>query len=157
MEGDTSTTHESIDHGDDNQKASEEVKDLNKDKSYCDVIPIIISHSFDNQVSALVRKEERSIPIEIIGTIDEIEEDDETLPYPLEIKSNRTSLIITHDDGTTEENECEVTCLGVTPDFGCKSDLQIEEIILESMMSLEKVTDNDQVKFNNEFLISSNV
>ena len=141
MEGDTSIKSNN-DH-----ETSEETKAIIEDNTYCDIIPIIVTAASDNQVIQY-RKEERSIPIEIIGTIDEIDENEEAFPYPLEIKSNRTSLIITHDDGTTEENECEVTCLGVTPDFGCKNDLHIEEIILENIKSGENVTDNEKVNLN---------
>ena len=142
MEGDTSVK------SNDDHEASEEVI-VNEDKTYCDIIPIIVTEASDKQVIQY-RKEERSIPIEIIGTIDEIDENEETFPYPLEIKSNRTSLIITHDDGTTEENECEVTCLGVTPDFGCKKDLHIEEIIQENMNIVDKVLDFEEVNLHSQ-------
>ena len=54
---------------------------------------------------------------------------------PGEIPSNRTSLIITHEDGTVEENEGEVTCLGLTPDLDRKSKIIIEEFYQETQTS----------------------
>ena len=54
---------------------------------------------------------------------------------PPEITSNRTSLIITHEDGTVEENEGEVTCLGLTPDVERKSKIFIEEVSQENQAS----------------------
>ena len=95
MEGDTSV--KSID----DHEASEEVTIVNEDKTYCDIIPIIVTEASDKQVIQY-RKEERSIPIEIIGTIDEIDENEETFPYPLEIKSNRTSHLIFCSQSGTE-------------------------------------------------------
>ena len=47
---------------------------------------------------------------------------------PIDIPSNRTSLIITHEDGSVEEHEGEVTCLGVTPDVDRRSKVLIEEV-----------------------------
>ena len=72
----------------------------------------------------------------------------------LEIGSNRTSLIITHDDGTVEENEGEVTCLGLTPDVDRRSRIIIEEISQENKTSpgLEEAAaapPDPQVRFNN--------
>jgi len=57
--------------------------------------------------------------------------------------SNRASLIITHEDGSTEENECTVTCLGVSSDSQNTTGLQIEELgqdILKDKLSDEKLT-----------------
>jgi len=56
--------------------------------------------------------------------------------------SNRASLIITHEDGSTEENECTVTCLGVSSDSQNTTGLQIEELgqdILKDKISDEKL------------------
>ena len=47
--------------------------------------------------------------------------------------SNRGSLIITHEDGSTEENECTVTCLGISSDLGRNQGLQIEEISQDTL------------------------
>ena len=49
--------------------------------------------------------------------------------------SNRTSLIITYEDGTVEENDGEVTCLGLTPDIERKSKIIIEEVSQENQTS----------------------
>ena len=49
--------------------------------------------------------------------------------------SNRTSLIITYEDGTVEENDGEVTCLGLTPDIERKSKIFIEEVSQENQTS----------------------
>ena len=59
----------------------------------------------------------------------------------LEIVSNRTSLLITHEDGTMEDCEGEVTCLGLTPDVDRKSKIIIEEVSQENQTSpqLEEV------------------
>ena len=54
---------------------------------------------------------------------------------PLETSSKRTSLIVTHEDGTVEENEGEVTCLGLTPDLDRKSKIIIEEFYQETQTS----------------------
>ena len=59
---------------------------------------------------------------------EEEEEENATAGVPLDVPSNRTSLIITHEDGTVEENEGEVTCLGLTPDLERKSKISIEEV-----------------------------
>ena len=89
---------------------------------------------------------ERSIPIEILGrnvmviyclyhsiascragSIEDVEEEEEESVFAVDIPSKRTSLIITHEDGTVEENEGQVTCLGLTPDFDIRSKVSIEE------------------------------
>ena len=88
---------------------------------------------------------ERSIPIEILGrnvmviyclynsiascragSIEDVEEEEESI-FAVDIPSKRTSLIITHEDGTVEENEGQVTCLGLTPDCDIRSKVSIEE------------------------------
>eukprot|EP00092_Neocalanus_flemingeri_P076165 GFUD01094436.1.p1 GENE.GFUD01094436.1~~GFUD01094436.1.p1 ORF type:complete len:531 (+),score=152.86 GFUD01094436.1:94-1686(+) len=97
---------------------------------------------------------ERVIPIEIIGTISDVLEEDidvdqfvESLNSDINIskppkrgqstpdkpKSNRSSLIITHEDGTTEENDCVVTCLGVSSESIGSQGLTIEEISQDTL------------------------
>eukprot|EP00092_Neocalanus_flemingeri_P033900 GFUD01036864.1.p1 GENE.GFUD01036864.1~~GFUD01036864.1.p1 ORF type:complete len:1534 (+),score=418.92 GFUD01036864.1:96-4697(+) len=97
---------------------------------------------------------ERVIPIEIIGTISDVLEEDidvdqfvESLNSNINIskppkrgqstpdkpKSNRSSLIITHEDGTTEENDCVVTCLGVSSESIGSQGLTIEEISQDTL------------------------
>ena len=79
----------------------------------------------------------------------EEEEEDKPGSDPLDISSQgisldnveagsaRTSLIITYEDGTVEENEGEVTCLGLTPDIDRKSKIIIEEVSQENQTSPE--------------------
>ena len=108
----------------------------------------IIENSEDEEPK--LENDERYIPIEIVigkrkeyykefnianhtkGTMEEEEEEEEnaTAGVPLDVPSNRTSLIITHEDGTVEENEGEVTCLGLTPDLERRSKISIEEVII---------------------------
>ena len=104
---------------------------------------------------------ERVIPIEIVGGIEEGSEDEieidkyveslninvnKSLPPKSDSQnssSNRASLIITHEDGSTEENECTVTCLGVSLESGVGQGLHIEEIsqdILKDKLDDEKLT-----------------
>ena len=96
------------------------------------------------------------IPIEIIGQVSDVSEDeididnfveninskkDAARPTESAIakgdtdnsSSNRGSLIITHEDGSTEENECTVTCLGISSDLGRNQGLQIEEISQDTL------------------------
>jgi len=99
---------------------------------------------------------ERQIPIEIIGQIGEVSEDEIDIDNFVEninakinkskppkgdkvqndlekSSSNRASLIITHEDGSTEENECTVTCLGISSDSAGDHGLQIEEISQDTL------------------------
>ena len=84
--------------------------------------------------------------VEIIGTILDLDESDIQQLLSEELKSNRTSLIITHEDGSTEETETEVTCLGVTPEGGQRNSLFIQEIVMAANnipKELGKQNDND--------------
>ena len=102
---------------------------------------------------------ERVIPIEVIGNISDVSEEDidiekfveninsnvnskppKSRSNPDTPKSNRASLIITHEDGTTEENECVVTCLGVSSDSSGSQGLTIEEISQDTLKG--KLTDD---------------
>ena len=107
---------------------------------------------FKNESQLLRTVELRQIPIEIIEKVDsflnvnktcDVESEVESMGSFLDLdessiqqlltvglKSNRTSLIITHEDGTTEETETQVTCLGVTPEANPRNSLHIQEIVL---------------------------
>ena len=107
---------------------------------------------FKNESQLLRAVELRQIPIEIIEKVDSFLKVNETCDVESEVesmgsfldldessiqqlltvglKSNRTSLIITHEDGTTEETETQVTCLGVTPEANPRNSLHIQEIVL---------------------------
>ena len=98
-------------------------------------IPIEILRVDANLKSKSIMKlcEDRQEFIESVGSIEDTEEDTNVQMLVSEgVQSNRTSLIITHEDGTTEENECEVTCLGLTPDLDRKSKIIIEEVSQEN-------------------------
>ena len=76
-------------------------------------IPIEILRVDANQNSKSIMRlcEDGQEFIESVGSIEDTEEDTNVQMLVSEgVQSNRTSLIITHEDGTTEENECEVTC-----------------------------------------------
>ena len=107
---------------------------------------------FKNESQLLRTVELRQIPMEIIEKVDsflnvneicDVESEVESMGSFLDLdessiqqlltvglKSNRTSLIITHEDGTTEETETHVTCLGVTPEANPRNSLHIQEIVL---------------------------
>ena len=69
----------------------------------------------------------------LLGPIEEDEDDCKESSSPVDIPSNRTSLIITHEDGSVEEEEGEVTCLGLTPDHDRRSKVLIEEVLQENV------------------------
>ena len=86
--------------------------------------------------------------IESVGSIEDTEEDTNVQMLVSEgVQSNRTSLIITHEDGTTEENECEVTCLGLTPDTGHRRSVEIQELfqIKMTIQETENVDDKEVI------------
>ena len=85
--------------------------------------------------------------LEIIGTILDLDESEiQQLLTVEELQGNRTSLIITHEDGSTEETETEVTCLGVTPDEGHRNSLHIQEIVLATNKIQEELAKQNEVK-----------
>ena len=81
-----------------------------------------------------VLDDEETDEIEIIGPVEDVSEEERFLKLfdqdeleLVETRSARTSLIITHEDGSTEESEADVTCLGVTH-HQCDH-LNIEELV----------------------------
>ena len=83
--------------------------------------------------------------IKSVGSIEDTEEDPNVQMLVSEgVQSNRTSLIITHEDGTTEENECEVTCLGLTPDTGHRRSVEIQELFQIKMTIIETENVDDK-------------
>ena len=68
--------------------------------------------------------------VEIMGSFLDLDESSIQQLLTVGLKSNRTSLIITHEDGTTEETETQVTCLGVAPEANPRNSLHIQEIVL---------------------------
>ena len=89
--------------------------------------------------------------LEIIGTILDLDESEiQQLLSVEELQSNRTSLIITHEDGSTEETETEVTCLGVTPEAGHRNSLHIQEIVLAANKIQEELDKYSETKGEEE-------
>ena len=85
--------------------------------------------------------------LEIIGTILDLDDlEIQQLLTVEELQGNRTSLIITHEDGSTEETETEVTCLGVTPEEGHRNSLHIQEIVLATNKIQEELAKHNEVK-----------
>ena len=85
--------------------------------------------------------------LEIIGTILDLDESEiQQLLSVEELQSNRTSLIITHEDGSTEETETEVTCLGVTPEADHRNSLHIQEIVLAANKIQEELGKHNNTK-----------
>ena len=85
--------------------------------------------------------------LEIIGTILDLDESDvQQLLLDEELKSNRISLIITHEDGSTEEAETEVTCLGLTPEPDHRNSLHIQEIFMAANKIQEELGKQDNAK-----------
>ena len=85
--------------------------------------------------------------IEIIGSILDLDESEiQQLLSVEELQSNRTSLIITHEDGSTEETETEVTCLGVIPEAGHRNSLHIQEIVLAAHKIQDELGKHDDTK-----------
>ena len=85
--------------------------------------------------------------LEIIGTILDLDDlEIQQLLTVEELQGNRTSLIITHEDGSTEETETEVTCLGVTPEGGHRNSLHIQEIVLATNKIQEELAKHNEVK-----------
>ena len=89
---------------------------------------------------ASVPTSDRVIPIERMAVprgratvsnvvYEDVESGDEDVPS----ESNRTSLIITHEDGTTEENIGLVTNLGVSGSSDDRGSVSIEEIGQETL------------------------
>jgi len=78
------------------------------------------------------------LQVEVLGNTNTVEDDNTNVqrqkpPKPVKSsdnsdrpRSNRSSLIITHEDGTTEENDCVVTSLGFS--HVCSAGLTIMEI-----------------------------
>ena len=84
---------------------------------------------------------------EIIGTILDLDESEvQQLLLDEELKSARTSLIITHEDGSTEEAETEVTCLGLTPEPDHRNSLHIQEIFMAANKIQEELGKQDNAK-----------
>ena len=84
---------------------------------------------------------------EIIGTILDLDESEvQQLLLDEELKSARTSLIITHEDGSTEEAETEVTCLGLTPEPDHRNSLHIQEIFMTANKIQEELGKQDNAK-----------
>ena len=113
-------------------------------------IPIEILRVDANQNSKSIMKlyEDGQEFIESAGPIEAIDEDNNVQMIVSEgVQSNRTSLIITHEDGTTEENECEVTCLGLTPDTGHRRSVEIQELfqIKMTIQETENVDDKEVI------------
>ena len=110
-------------------------------------IPIEILRVDANQNSKSIMKlcEDGQEFIESAGPIEAIDEDNNVQMIVSEaVQSNRTSLIITHEDGTTEENECEVTCLGLTPDTGHRRSVEIQELFQIKMTIQESKNVDDK-------------
>ena len=85
--------------------------------------------------------------LEIIGTILDLDESDvQQLLLDEKLKSARTSLIITHEDGSTEEAETEVTCLGLTPEPDHRNSLHIQEIFIAANKIQEELGKQDNAK-----------
>ena len=113
-------------------------------------IPIEILRVDANMNSKSIMKlcEDGQEFIESAGPIEAIDEDNNVQMIVSEaVQSNRTSLIITHEDGTTEENECEVTCLGLTPDTGHRRSVEIQELfqIKMTIQETENVDDKEVI------------
>ena len=84
---------------------------------------------------------------EIISTILDLDESEvQQLLLDEELKSARTSLIITHEDGSTEEAETEVTCLGLTPEPDHRNSLHIQEIFMAANKIQEELGKQDNAK-----------